>query len=204
MIEKIKTNWWFILIIFLIAFGVRIYDLNAAGQTWDELPYYDGGKEYVRNLYHLDFNPDHWGKNFEHPPVAKWIYGIASIPTYKNFQGDQFSYGRLASACMGALTIIIVYFFVLELFKSKKIAILSALILCFLPTFIAHNKVMGLETPSALFYTWAVYWFYIGLTRKRNFLLLSSIPAGLAIGTRFNNGHIIFSVSYTHLTLPTN
>lgn len=191
--KKKKLLIWLIPVcIFLIALGVRLWDINAQGQTWDEIAYYNGGKEYVDNLLKGDFVPDHWRMNFEHPPVGKWIYGLTNqLAKVSNIKMSKFTPGRVASACMGAITIVIVYFFALELFKSRKIAILSSLILCFLPTFLAHNIVMGLETPSALFYTWALYWFYIGLIKDRKYLLLSAIPTGLAIGTRFNNGHIL-------------
>lgn len=190
--KKDKFKIWLIpLIIFLIALAIRLWGINAQGQTWDELAYYDGGKSYITNLYRLDFNSSNWRVNFEHPPVAKWIYGIAGIPTYKSaIFSDKFTPGRITSALMGALTILIVYFFVLELFKSKKTAIIAALILTFLPQFIAHNKVLGLETPSALFYTVAVYLFYLGLTKKPLNFIWAGIFSGLAVGTRFNNGHI--------------
>lgn len=191
--QKFLKNNWIIIVIFLIAFFFRLWGINAQGQTWDEVAYYDGGKEYVRNLYHLDFNSSDWHKNFEHPPVAKWIYGIVGVPSYKNiFDIDKFTYGRVASACMGSLTIVLVYYLVQTIFKSRKTAILASLILAFLPVFVAHNKVLGLETPTALFYTLAVYLFYLGLTKDKKYLLWTGLAAGLAIGTRFNNGHVLF------------
>lgn len=194
MKNKKIISWVIPIVIFLVALGIRFWGLNEHGQTWDEAAYYDGGVQYVANFAAGDFNPDHWNKNFEHPPVAKWVYGISNVILKDNgiIGLGKYAPGRIASACMGALTIVLVYFLVLEIFKSKRVAVLSSFILIFLPTFLAHNKVMGLETPSALFYTWAVYWFYIGLTRKRYFLILSAIPAALAIGTRFNNGHLMF------------
>lgn len=190
-----KISIWLIpLLLFIIALGVRFWGLNRHGQTWDEAAYYDGGKQYIENLQKLNFNPDDWYKNFEHPPIAKWIYGGAEwfLRNYSPIGVGKYTPGRVASACMGAMTIVLVYFLCIETFKSKRIGLVASLILIFLPTFIVHNKIMGLETPSAFFYTWAVYWFYIGLTRKKKFILLSAIPAGLVIGTRFNNGHILF------------
>ncbi len=194
MRNKKILNWLLPVVIFLIALGVRFWGLNIHGQTWDEAAYYDGGSQYIENLEAGDFDPDHWYRNFEHPPVAKWIYGVSNALLKNNglVHLGKYTPGRATSACMGALTIVLVYFFVIELCKSKRVALVASFILIFLPTFIAHNQVLGLETPSALFYTWALYWFYIGLTRKKYFLLLSAIPAGLSIGTRFNNGHIMF------------
>lgn len=198
MPKKNISKWLIPLIIFLVALGVRFYDLNEHGQTWDEAAYYDGGEQYIDNLEDRNFNPDDWYKNFEHPPVAKWIYGVSEWILKDNqlVNIGKYTPGRVASACMGAITILLVYYLCIEIFKSKRIGLVASFVLIFLPTFIAHNKVMGLETPSALFYTWAIYWFYIGLTRKRSFLLLSAIPAGLAMGTRFNNGHLMFFMAF--------
>lgn len=193
--KKFLQKNWVIILIFFVAFTFRLWGINAQGQTWDEVAYYDGGKEYITNLYHFDFASADWHKNFEHPPVGKWLYGFAGILSYKNILHiniDQFTYGRIASSLMGSLTIILVYYLVVEIFKSKKIAIIASLILTFLPVFIAHNKVLGLETPTALFYTLAVYLFYLGLTKDKKYFLWTGLATGLAIGTRFNNGHVLF------------
>lgn len=193
--KKFLQNNWIIILIFLVSFVFRLWGINAQGQTWDEVAYYDGGKEYIANLYHLDFSSSDWNKNFEHPPVGKWLYGFADILSYKKIlpiNVDQFTYGRIASAVMGSLTIVLVYYLVIAILKSKKTAVIAALILTFLPVFIAHNKVLGLETPTALFYTLSVYLFYLGLTQDKKYFLWTGLAAGLAIGTRFNNGHVLF------------
>lgn len=190
-----QKKWLIPLLIFVISLTIRLIGINSQGQTWDEIAYYDAGKSYVSNVYHLDFNPSDWRATYESPPVAKWIYGIAGIPSYKNVDiSDKFTFGRIASAIMGSLVVLLVYMFSLVLFKSKKTALVSALILAFLPHFIAHNKVEGLETPSALFYALTLFLFYLGLTKKSSYFIWTGLACGLALGTRFNNGHVIFAM----------
>jgi len=180
------------LIIFLTIMGFRLWGLNSQGQTWDEIAYYDGGKNFIRNIYHLDFKSSDFGVNYEHPPMAKWIYGIVDIPSYKStIFSDKFTPGRAASATFGALTVLLVYFFTTRLTKSQFSGAAAALILAYMPHFVAHNKILGLETPTAFFYTLAAYLYYLALEKKSwGWFIVAGVSAAMAIGTRFNNAHI--------------
>lgn len=174
------------LIIFLLAFGWRLWGLNSQGETWDEIAYFNAGHEYMKNLKNLDFNADHWIANREHPAVAKYIYGLISIPSYLSGETN-YTAGRTASALMGVLTVLIVYLLGRDLF-SKRVGILAALILTFTPALVALNKVYGLDSPTILFFTLTIYLFIRALTKNNHsFFILSGISLGLAIGARFNN-----------------
>lgn len=184
-----KKNQLIILIplaIFLVAFGIRLYGLNAQGETWDEIAYFNAGKSYFRNIYHLDFQADHWNINKEHPPIGKYILGLASLKDYQDDITD-FTAGRVASALMGALTVLIVYLIGKDLF-SKKTGIISAIILMLLPYFIGFNKVYGLDTPTVLSFTLTIWLFLRAVKLNNNlYYLLSAISLGFALGIRLNN-----------------
>lgn len=174
------------IIVFLIAFGWRLWGINSAGETWDESAYYNAGKQYLRNIKNLDFNPDHWDANKEHPPIAKYIYGLVSIKPYLEDKTD-YTPGRIASALMGALTILLVYLIGKNLF-SQRVGILAALILSFMPYFVGFNKIYGLDTPTVLFFTITIWLFLRAVINNSNFYYFSSaIFLGLSIGVRPNN-----------------
>lgn len=184
-----KNNKLVILIplfIFLVAFGIRLYGLNFQGETWDEIAYYNASHQYLSNVKHLDFNSDHWNANKEHPPIAKYIYAFFSINNYLKAETD-FTSGRVASALMGALTVLITYLIGRDLF-SRKVGIVSAIILMLLPYFIGFNKVYGLDTPTVLSFTLTVWLFLRAVKLNSNlYYLLAVISLGFALGIRLNN-----------------
>lgn len=171
--------------LFLVVLSFRLWDINATGGTWDEKFYFEAGKIYVRNILTHNFNSDAWKSNNEHPPVAKYIYGMVNY--FLKTKAHDYTASRVMSAIMGALTCLVVYFAGKEFF-GKRVGVLAALILAFIPPFVAHNKIAGLETPGALFFTLTAYFFLQGIKRKSNGrYFLSAIFCGLAIGTKYNN-----------------
>src|SRR3989338_2580136 len=108
IIRKEFYNGFLVSIIFIGSLLIRIIGLNSPGDTFDEVYYYRAGHQYIENIRNLDFNKDSWAINFEHPPLAKYIYGLVSWRNY-NEQNPDYTSGRLASAMMGSLTAGIVF-----------------------------------------------------------------------------------------------
>lgn len=182
--KKIRQNILLVIALFLIALSFRLWDLNATGGTWDEWAYFSAGRHYVWNLLHRNFDPKIWAENAEVPPVAKYIYGVANLLFVK---GRDYTASRVLSAIMAALTCIIVYLVGKEFFK-KRVGILAALILAFLPPFVAHGKIAAIESPVALFFTLTVYFFLQGIrTGNQLKYLLSGLFCGVALGTKFTS-----------------
>jgi len=174
------------LLIFILAFGWRLWGLNAQGETWDEIAYFNASKSYMRNIKNLDFDAQDWNANKEHPPIAKYIYGIASIKPFLEDKTD-YTFGRFTSALMGTFTILLVFYLAKDLF-SVRVATLSALILTFIPHFVGLNKVYGLDTPTCLFFVLTIYLFIKAILKSSNtFYILSGLSLGLAIATRYSN-----------------
>jgi len=182
--KKTRQNVLLIIALFLVALSFRLWDLNATGVTWDERVYFRAGSHYVRALLNLNFDPKIWAENAEVPPVAKYIYGAANLLFAK---GEDYTASRILSAIMAALTCIIVYLVGKEFFK-KRVGILAALILAFLPPFVAHGKIAAIESPLALFFTLTVYFFLQGIkTGNQRKYFLSAIVCGVALATKFTS-----------------
>lgn len=188
------------IIIFILALSWRIIGLNAQGETWDEIAYFDAGKSYLSNIKHLNFDANNWDFNREHPPIGKYIYAFVSIPAYLEDEIN-YTYGRIASSIMGALTILIVFFLAKDLF-SKKIATLASIILIFMPNLVGLNKVYGLDSPTLLFFTLTIYLFIRACHEKKHiFFILSGLSLGLAIGTRFSNAILLIFLPIIYLLI---
>ena len=185
--RRTPTIVWLLLAIIVVAgFAVRFADLNRQGETWDEIAYFNAGKQYAYNIHHLDFNPDHWDSNFEHPSVGKLIYAAASVNAYRKNVTD-YTPGRVASTIMGMLTVLLVFLIGRRL-VNDRVGLIAAVTLAFMPCFIAYNLVLGLDTPTALMFTLTAWVFIEAMLRRNHWLyLLAAVAAGLAIGTRLSN-----------------
>lgn len=176
------------LIIFIISLLVRLPSLNAMGDTFDEIYYYKAGHKYIENIINFDFQKESWALNFEHPPLAKYIYGVASWSNY-NEENPDYSSGRVASAFMGSLTVAITFLIALN-FLNPYLATFSALLTSVEPSFLGLTKVYGLDSPTVFLFTLTVYLAlksFKGNKNKLTYAILAYVSLGLAISTRFNN-----------------
>ena len=134
----------------IAALVIRLFDLNAAGTTWDEDTYWSAGRTYITNILDLNFSQDAWTSNLEHPPVTKYIAGI----------GAQFSAGygpaRTLSACMVSMACALLVAIGARL-RTLRVGVLAGLIAGLSPHIIAHSKIVGHEAPTLLWWTLAVW-----------------------------------------------
>lgn len=185
----LSTRAWRLLLI-SICFGAlcfRLWGLNGAGETWDEVAYFDAGQSYVHNLRTLDGQAADWDANHEHPPVGKWLYAAVSLGAYRAHIVD-YTGGRALSAVLGTLTVLLTMLIGVRLY-SRRIGLLAGGILALLPIMIALNRVYGLDTPTTFFFALTTWLLLVGLQAKRPAIwwLLCAVSLGLAIGTRLSN-----------------
>lgn len=156
------------------------------GITWDEPTYVQAGIIYVNNLMHLNFNSNAYQFNMEHPPVSKYIYGIA-LWLFNGGKDNFNAYvvAKTISALMGAATCAIVYLIGREFF-SKGVGVVSAIILALIPDFVAHTQIAAIDGPVAFFFTLTMYLFMIAMkTKSRGYFIASAISLGLLVDTKF-------------------
>jgi 4-amino-4-deoxy-L-arabinose transferase-like glycosyltransferase len=134
----------------LVALAVRLWDLDGAGQTWDEDVNWSAGRNYVTNWLALDFEPASWVWNYEHPPVMKYIAGIGAQ------WADGYGPARALSALLMALGCALLVPIGRRLY-SLRTGVLAALIAAFSPHLIAHGKIVGHEAPTVLWWTLAIW-----------------------------------------------
>ena len=198
---KKESNWplsdkrldvLLIVLILIFALALRMYGLMDIGLTYDEPITVASGIYYIHNLEVQNFSPDVWAQNMEHPPVAKYIYGIANLL----FNGDGFSYNtyfvtKSASALMGALTCVLTFLIGKELY-DRRVGIVAAFILSLTPVFLAHTQIAAIDAPIVFFFTLTLFLFIMALRRNSMpYYAASAISLGLLVSTKFNGILII-------------
>ncbi|MHB8420534.1 MAG: glycosyltransferase family 39 protein [Myxococcales bacterium] len=142
------------LAIFAVGWVTRLIGLDAQGRTWDERDYFQAALHHIHNFVLGDWSSFAFHFNLEHPPIAKVIYAVFTGLFAAN--DDDHTPGKLAASLMGAATCALVYLIVKELYDRRS-GVLAGLLCALLPPFVAHGKVLGLESPMTLFYTAALY-----------------------------------------------
>ena len=186
---RITRNLLLVTALFWLALSFRLWDIGATGGTWDEAYFFEAGKVYIQNILSRNFGSHAWKVDYQHPPIAEYAYGAVNY--FVKAKAHDYTPSRVISAVMGALTCLVVYFAGKEFF-GRRVGVVAALILAFMPQFVAHNKVAALESPVALFSSLTVYFLLQGVKRRSNSkYLISAIFCGLTIGTRFD-GFLLF------------
>lgn len=186
------------LIIVTLGLGIRLYDLNAAGETADEWAYASAGRIYLSNIGHGDFSSRYWHANEEHPPVGKYLYGLVS-----HLSGtDSYTPLRVTSAFLNTVVILVTFLLGYRYF-GLWVGIGAGGLLTVMPHFVAHGKVAALDSPSTMLATLCVACFYRGLEGHRNYnrwFLGSGLLGSLAMATKFSNVLLFVFMVAAHVT----
>ena len=181
------------LLIFLIAIGVRLATLNQMGKTWDEPPYVETGFRYVELAVKGDFNNPFWYLQSDHPPLARYVYGLASVLDIKSISSDKvefnynYTYPRIASALLGSLSAIFVVLIGFRYF-SPYVGFSSGIIFVLIPFFVGLSQTATLESFIMFFFTGSVYFYLRSVTtNKYKYVILTGIFCGLAMLVKQSN-----------------
>lgn len=147
---------------------------------FDEIYYARSAYEYVNGIDVYEWT---------HPPIGKLLMTIPIII----FGFSPFNY-RLMGNIAGLLIIPTMYLLGKEIFKERKWAILSAILITFDNFHLAHSRIALVDSFLILFIILSVLFmkYYISIPYKENskkqfkYLLLSGIFIGLAIATKWN------------------
>ncbi len=171
-------HYYLISFIVLIAILLRFYQLGNVpiSPDWDEA-------SLGYNAYSiLMTGHDEYGKFL--PPVIESfgdykpaLYSYLAIPSIAMFGLSVFAV-RLPGAIMGVVAVIATYFLVDELFKRKKLALLSSFFLAISPWSLQFSRVAFEAALGDTFVVLTVLFFLKGL-KKTWFLYLSVICAAL-------------------------
>ncbi|KJJ84389.1 dolichyl-phosphate-mannose-protein mannosyltransferase family protein [Candidatus Omnitrophus magneticus] len=192
MKEKSALFLTFIFISFIFLFNLGAGSLNA----WDEGFYASVARSMIErgdwiNLYFADVS---W---CDKPPLCMWMTAIF----YKLFGVNEFS-ARFFSAFSGIGACLIAYLLGKKLF-SKKIGLISALLLAGTCHFIQFAKAGTLDMPLTFFVSLAVYFFILSEENKR-FILCFFIAWALAFMVKSFGSFSIFAIVIVYSAIQRN
>ncbi len=189
---------------------MHLIDLNAEGRTWDEQFKTDTGIAALKNISSRKFGYNDWAVGFEHPPLAKYLYGLSFLPELKTINPksvsqDEYDYllngnyyagmngsglikiqpydfttPRVVSAALNAGTVALTFLIAYFCFQQILPGIISALILLSLPRFVAMGRLMTFESISGFLV--ALLFTYLLSRKKKNGDVISSIIPGILLG----------------------
>lgn len=186
VLKSKKSKAVFFLTVLAVSFCAISVGISKTGQTWDEIAYFNAGRDYIKSASQLDFSTQAWQSNKEHPGFAKYVYGVASLGAYIKHQ-ENFNPGRYISAVMLALAVALAAYFAASNF-SLVAGIVTAAILALTPSFMAYGRVLGMDSITVLMFTavaLSFYHFARSRGRWQDYILPVAV-FGLAINTRYN------------------
>lgn len=162
-----------IFLLFLIAFGLRFYDISYPSFRWgDEMAHVPAATNYWVSG---QFEPDNW----EHPPLRHvMLYG------FLQFFGDN-PYGwRLRNVLMGAFAAVLTYLFAREVSGRRKPALLAGLLLATDPLHIVLSRYTFEEIYGGAFFLAAIV-LYQRHSLRSSWLMASAFFMGCALATKW-------------------
>lgn len=187
MVKNNILTKFFLALILVLAFFLRFVKLTEIPPSlnWDEV-------SIGYNAYSiLKTGRDEWGeffplhfKSFGEYKLPVQIY--ASIPGIYFFGLNEFGL-RITPAIYGVLTVLVCYFLGKKLF-SKKVGIVSALLLGISPWHIQLTRASFESSFSVFWVVLGILWFLYGL-EKPKYWILSSISFAIAVYT-YNSARV--------------
>lgn len=181
------------LVIFLLAFSLRIWNLNEMGQVWDEKSeLVDYAWHHIRDAKNLDFGNEFWWKGTpDHPPLVRYLRGLASIPDIKGWDSRGFpiynydlTYDRMLSVFLTSFAAVLV-FLIGARYISLYSGIASGMIFSMLPIPLGHSQIAMLEPLGLFFFTASMFAFFLFLEKpNKKRMVLSGIALGFALLAR--------------------
>lgn len=193
-----KKSWFLLsktqalILVMIIAVGLRLWNLNMMGKTWDEPAYVEQGYHLIQAVKTGDWD-NKLLYHSDHPPLARYLYGIAEhvqIGEPKNNQvifPYEYTFPRLVSLFFSVMSIFLIFFFGWR-YVSPFVGFVSAMILAMLPFFLGFSQLATLESLNMFFFTASVYCF-VNLLHKysKKWILLTGVSIGLALLVKQSN-----------------
>ncbi|MFZ3301719.1 MAG: glycosyltransferase family 39 protein [Microgenomates group bacterium] len=178
-ISKRKATIGIVLII-LFSLGTRLYSLSTPTEMYFDEIYHSFTAKLV---LHNDpkawewWNPHPEGFAYEwtHPPLSK----LGMVVGMLIFGENSFGW-RVPQAVMGSLSILLVYFLALEIFKDRKLSLIAAGIFSLDGLLLVLSR-MGMNDTYVLFFSLLSVLLFI-----KNKNILSFVAFGLAIASKWS------------------
>jgi 4-amino-4-deoxy-L-arabinose transferase-like glycosyltransferase len=164
------------------------------GKTWDEGAYVEAGYHFFDLFRKGNFSDPFWYEQSDHPPLARYFYGIAASYDIKSYESNgspifyyDFTHPRLVSAILGSLSSVFVVLIGYQFF-SRFIGFSSGIIFALIPFFVGLSQLSTLESFIMFFFTGSVYFYLLFIARKKfRYAVFTGIFTGFALLVKQSN-----------------
>lgn len=172
----------------------------------DEVVYILGGKIYLPLLRHLSIGASGWMYNYEHPPFAKVLMGLAlALNSVLGHPLGELFAARVPSIIMGTLLVVAVYLLGLAPF-GRAVALIAALSLAFSPWLVYFSALAYLDMTMTALVTIAFLLLWPAIRRPWLYLLVA-LFVGLGVASKYTAslaipGMVLFTAYYFFAIRP--
>ncbi len=166
----------------------------------DEVVYILGGKIYLPLLRHLSIGASGWTYNYEHPPFAKVLMGLAlAVNSLLGHPLGELLAARVPSIIMGTLLVVAVYLLG-RAPVGRIVALIAALCLAFSPWLVYFSALAYLDMTMTALVTIAFLLLWPAIQRPRLYLL-AALCVGLGVASKYTAslvvpGMVLFTAYY--------
>ena len=168
-----------VLVTFIVSWGLLLFNLGSQSMMFDEKYYVSAAKDFLAGT--PTTNP-------EHPPVAKYF-----IAAGMRVLGDNPWGWRIMGTLFGAVLVVVILLWVLELTGSRSTALIAAALLVLNNFWFVMSRVAMLSIFGLTFSAIGLYLYTLSRTRGL-WIGYSGLAFGLAVGCRWNAGAMLFVI----------
>ncbi len=193
-------DWIIILGLAIVALIPRIILANQLDLVTDESIYIIAGKTYFPLLTHLHIHAAGWSYNYEHPPFAKLLFGLAIyLDAHAGHLFGELLAARVPSIIMGTLLIVAIYWLGRASF-GRVVALLAALCLAVSPWLVYFSALAYLDMTMTALITIAYLLLWPAIRQPRLYLLAAAL-VGLGAASKYTAvlvipGMVLFTAYY--------
>jgi len=182
-----KKDILIIIILFFVAFLIRVVGISNVLLEWDEVRYWP----YVFKIIANDWVPI--PETFEGPsPFLSYIGAVVTM-----LFGGELNTLRMISAIFGSLTVPMLYLFGKAMY-DRKTGTLAALFLCFSGYHCFYSRIFMLEAFALFFVTAFLYFFWLSQhsnnRKSMTYAMIAGGMLGLAIAAKYLPCYLVLVV----------
>ena len=179
---RISRDWLYALGFGALGLILRLWNLDSPkGKIFDEIYYATNAHSLLQNGVEID-SKSGLAQFIVHPPTGKWLIAIG----IKLFGYNEFGW-RFASAIVGSISIVLMYFTAKKLFNKQLLSVLAASLISLDGLHLVHSRIALLDIFLLFFIQIAV------LAFLHNKYWLSALALGLATSVKWSGLYVLIA-----------
>jgi dolichyl-phosphate-mannose--protein O-mannosyl transferase len=180
---RISRDWLYALGFGALGLILRLWNLDSPkGKIFDEIYYATNAHSLLQNGVEID-SKSGLAQFIVHPPTGKWLIAIG----IKLFGYNEFGW-RFASAIVGSISIVLMYFTAKKLFNKQLLSVLAASLISLDGLHLVHSRIALLDIFLLFFIQIAV------LAFLHNKYWLSALALGLATSVKWSGLYVLIAL----------